>query len=159
MSFESHLGKQWSGETQNELNFATTLTRHSFGSLTKLADLKWPIHTEMVNVPTDVFVALFKFLASTIVVDETWYYQAYPDIKLAIDDGSFMNAKHHYVEFGYFESRLPRFIKVNESYYLTNNPDVAVGIASGNLVSAQWHFENNGFSEGRLPEPGWSLLF
>jgi hypothetical protein len=158
MSYETHTQYQGIEETKNDIKLAQFVSRHSFSSLLRLTNLSWPIHTDTVNVPSDVLIALFKILASSVLFDETWYFQAYPDIKLAIDDGSFIDAKHHYVEFGYFESRLPRFIRVDERFYLTNNPDVAVGIASGSLVSAQWHFENNGFAEGRLPEPGWSLL-
>ena len=69
----------------------------------------------------------------------------------AIKAGTFKSAKHHFVENGYFEGRLPAEFHVDEAWYLTAYPDVADGIGTGEILSATEHFLTNGYAEGRLP--------
>ena len=70
----------------------------------------------------------------------------------------FESTQHHYVEFGYFENRLPFRIEVDEKFYLRTNPDIASAVNDGSIPLAQVHFEHSGYKEGRLPREGWSLF-
>jgi hypothetical protein len=46
-------------------------------------------------------------VAAKVGVDEEWYFQAYPDVRAAVEDGRFKSAPHHYRMHGFFEGRLP----------------------------------------------------
>jgi MoaA/NifB/PqqE/SkfB family radical SAM enzyme len=46
-------------------------------------------------------------LLAESVVDEIWYLQAYPDVRVAIENGAFQSASHHYRVHGSAEGRLP----------------------------------------------------
>ena len=35
-------------------------------------------------------------VAAKVGVDEEWYFQAYPDVRAAVEDGRFKSAPHHY---------------------------------------------------------------
>ena len=113
---------------------------------------------EVVQVPGAFLKALLNIAAAQVRVDENWYLSTYPDVQEAISKGKFKNAKHHYVEFGYFEDRLPYPIKVDEEYYRQRNPDIAKAVDAGKIESLKGHFERHGFKEGRLPYDGWRLL-
>jgi hypothetical protein len=81
------------------------------------------------------------------------YKRTYEDIGRAIDDGRVRSAKHHFVNDGWLEGRMPFPMQVQEAWYLKNNPDVADYLRRGLLASAQSHFEEDGYREGRLPFP------
>ena len=104
-----------------------------------------------VNVAYEDFVKLLKLMISGIEVDEQWYARAYDDIGQAIRAGTIRSARHHFINDGYFEGRLPFPIQVDEPWYLRQYPDVAEGIRAGKLTSAQEHYEMDGYREGRLP--------
>lgn len=129
----------------------------TFSVIRRTNDIPWPIR-DGVKISEDFFLALIRSTADKICVDEEWYKYNYPDIALAIAEGHFQSARQHYVEFGFFEDRLPRFIEVDAEFYLTQYPDVNAGVQAGTISSAQWHFEHYGFREGRLPQSGWRLL-
>lgn len=130
----------------------------SFAVVRKTKELLWPFPEDRMSVPTGFLLALIKSAVEKIYVDENWYNSRYTDIAQAIQAGHFQDARHHYVEFGFFEDRMPRFIGVDIDFYLGQYPDVANGVRAGTIESAQWHFERYGFREGRLPQAGWVLL-
>jgi len=104
-----------------------------------------------VSVSYEDFVKLLKLLIQGLEVDEDWYAKAYEDIGQAIRVGVVRSARHHFLNDGYFEGRLPFPIKVDEEWYLRKYPDVAEGIRRGVLTSAQEHFDQDGYKEGRHP--------
>jgi len=104
-----------------------------------------------IDMPYQNFVKLLRQIISGIEVDEAWYARLYEDIGQAIRLGTISSARHHFLNDGYFEGRLPFPIKVDEDWYLRQYPDVADGIRKGTLTSAQEHFEMDGYREGRLP--------
>ncbi len=104
-----------------------------------------------VNVSYENFVNLLKLMVKGLDVDEDWYARIYDDIGQAIRTGTIRSARHHFINDGYFEGRLPFPIKVDEAWYLRRYPDVADGIRRGVLTSAQEHFDMDGYKEGRLP--------
>jgi MoaA/NifB/PqqE/SkfB family radical SAM enzyme len=48
-----------------------------------------------------------RALLAKPVVDEIWYLQAYPDVRAAIENGTFQSGSHHYRVHGSTEGRLP----------------------------------------------------
>jgi hypothetical protein len=104
------------------------------------------------------FMELLRCLLVLVEVDEVWYRSTYRDVDEAVKAGEITSGRHHYINAGYFENRLPRRIDVNERWYLEEYPDVAAAIQYGAFPSAAQHFERDGFKEGRLPSENWSLL-
>ena len=99
------------------------------------------------------FLDAVRLVLAGIDVDEDWYLAQNPDIAEAIRSGTTKSAKRHFVEYGYFEGRLPFHIAVDERWYLLQNPDVAENVRREVVESAQRHFELDGYREGRLPFP------
>lgn len=106
----------------------------------------------------ELLTALLRNLATRIPVDDVWYRARYPDVDDGIRRGEFKSAKHHYVEFGYFEDRLPQSIEVDDHFYRSTYRDVVDDLEAGRLASSQEHFEMWGFQEGRLPWSEWRLV-
>ncbi len=104
-----------------------------------------------LDMTYDELVDTIKKLLQAVPVDEGWYRTCYPDVAEAIDAGAYRNAKHHFVDYGYFEGRRPFLPEVEEDFYLKNNPDVQSGIAEGTIKSPTAHFIEHGYDEGRLP--------
>ena len=104
-----------------------------------------------VNVSYDDFLRLLKKMIVATEVDEEWYLRTYEDIAEAVRSGAIGSARHHFVEDGYFEGRLPFPIAVDEQWYMTEYPDVGDSVRRGLLPSAQVHFDEDGDREGRLP--------
>jgi hypothetical protein len=104
-----------------------------------------------IDMKYEDFMALIRLMLRAVKVDEKWYRAKYPDVAEAIKAGTYKSAKHHFVEEGYFEDRLPYEFTVDDEWYTANYPDIAVGIRSGALGSPKEHFESHGYKEGRLP--------
>jgi hypothetical protein len=104
-----------------------------------------------LDMSYDELVDVMKKLLQAVPVDEDWYRQRYPDVAEAIDAGAYRNAKHHFVDYGYFEGRRPFEPEVDDAWYVKNNPDVRQGIEEGSILSAAAHFIEHGYEEGRLP--------
>jgi hypothetical protein len=107
---------------------------------------------------SSLFRDLLRIALERVPFDEQYYLRLYPDVGEALEHGLFTSPRHHYVEFGYFEDRLPSRIEVDEEFYFQSNPDIKESVSSGFIPSAQIHFERYGYKEGRLPREGWSLL-
>lgn len=106
-----------------------------------------------VNLTYESFLGLIRRLLATVEVDETWYLGHYDDIAQAVRKGVLRSGRHHFIDDGYFEGRLPFPIKVDERWYLEQNPDVAKDVQTGRVASGQAHFDADGYREGRLPFP------
>jgi hypothetical protein len=102
------------------------------------------------NVGTEISKLVQQFLSSW-PFDEKWYLAANPDVAKAIKEGKFNNGREHYLNFGYFESRLPCHPDVDDAWYLQKYRDVAEGIQAGRFKSATQHFIEFGYREGRVP--------
>lgn len=97
------------------------------------------------------FLGVLKRLLADIVVDDSWYRQANPDVERGIKAGILQSPRQHFLDHGYFEGRLPFPIKVDTGWYLKQYPDVAEDVRTGRVTSAQAHFDESGYREGRLP--------
>lgn len=95
--------------------------------------------------------ALVQGLLDIWPFDEAWYLGAYPDVAEAIRSGKLKSARHHYLNFGFFESRLPCAPEVDDVWYLRRYPDVAKGIEKGRFKNATQHYIEFGYREGRMP--------
>jgi hypothetical protein len=104
-----------------------------------------------VNVSYEDFIEILKSLIVGVEVDEAWYLRTYEDIQLALNEGAIASAHQHFVQYGYFEGRLPFPVQVDEAWYMQQYPDVAESIQQGSVTSAQSHFDQDGYREGRLP--------
>jgi hypothetical protein len=130
----------------------------NFASIKREHDIIWPAATDEIAIQTGLFRTLLRLALEHVRVDERYYLRTYPDVGEAVATGLFTSPRHHYVEFGYFEDRLPFRIEVNEEFYFRSYPDVKANVSLGYIPSAQVHFEQNGYKEGRLPREAWSLL-
>lgn len=98
---------------------------------------------------------VIRLLLRSVPVDETWYRSRYADVAEAIDAGTYRSARHHFVEEGYFEGRLPAAQQIDERWYIRQYDDVAQGLRNGDFASAQEHFVKFGYYEGRAPTESW----
>jgi hypothetical protein len=104
-----------------------------------------------VNNSYEDFVEVVKLLLRGVAFDEKWYLSTHPDVAEAVAAGIYKSGRHHFIEVGYFEGRLPRLFEVDENWYLEAYPDVAASIKKGDVRSARQHFNEHGYVEGRLP--------
>jgi hypothetical protein len=102
-----------------------------------------------VNNTYDEFLDIVRLLLRSVPFDEAWYLTEYPDIAEAVAAGEAKSARHHFIDSGYFEGRLPAPLEVDEAWYLSEYPDVAEGIERGEILSARQHFLEHGYEEGR----------
>lgn len=107
------------------------------------------------EISRPLLVELLRPMFRALRFDPQWYQSAYPDIAAACRAGTLSDVRAHYCEFGFFEHRLPCFVRVDEDFYASEYPDIGIAIAEGRVASPQGHFETFGFREGRLPWRGW----
>jgi hypothetical protein len=107
------------------------------------------------EVSRALLIELLRPMFQALRFDPQWYQSAYPDLAAAHRAGTLTDFKAHYREFGFFEHRLPCFVRVDEAFYAGEYPDIGTAIAEGRIASPQWHFETFGFREGRQPSRGW----
>jgi hypothetical protein len=62
---------------------------------------------DTMTVRPEVLLSMLKKFLRVVVVDEEGYRQAYPDVAAAIESGTIMSAREHFIETGYFEGRNP----------------------------------------------------
>ena len=108
---------------------------------------------------TDITLSseFFKFLIGQVLVrgffDERWYLETNPDVQLAIERGEIANAFEHYVQAGYYESRIPGPFFVDRQWYETHYGDVAGALKTGKILDSAEHFVHTGYFEGRVSHP------
>jgi hypothetical protein len=129
-----------------------------FGTIMRECGLSSSFYeAEKTTIPSRLLRDLLRLALEQVNVDESHYLRLYPDVTIALESGQFCSPHHHFVEFGYFEDRLPFRIE-DEEFYFRQNPDIKESVDAGIIPSAQVHFEQHGYKEGRLPWLGWSLL-
>ncbi len=110
-----------------------------------------------VSISRALLLTFFRPILMRVQFDEEYYRRTNPDLARAEATGLIGNLHEHYLDFGYFEDRLPCEVEVDAAFYTREYPDVGAGILERTVKSAQWHFESFGFREGRLPRKGWSF--
>jgi hypothetical protein len=106
-----------------------------------------------VDLTYDEYLALIRRLLVGVEVDEDWYRATYDDIPTVLSATGFPSVRHHFVQFGYFEHRMPFDIPVDEEFYLSVYPGIRGAIDRGVVCSARDHFIRFGYKEGRIPNP------
>ena len=130
--------------------------RHLAAITRENAKVIWPLPPGEIPIQAGLFRDLLRLaLEQNIQVDECYYLLTYPDVGEAVAKGLFTSSRHHYLEFGYFEDRLPFRVEVDDAFYFRPTRHHGRGEA-GTMPSAQVHFERHGYKEGRLPREGWS---
>jgi hypothetical protein len=105
-----------------------------------------------VTMTYEEFKDVIRMLLRFVEVDEEWYRREYDDVVAEIGEGkTYRSAKHHFVEEGYFEGRLPQPPAVDAEWYMKQYADVAEGVRNGAFTSALQHYMEHGYSEGRMP--------
>ena len=104
-----------------------------------------------VTIPLQLYKVLIQIAVAHGEFDEQSYLENNPDIKEAIANGTVLNARLHYVGYGYFENRQGGLPKVDEGWYRKTYPDVANAIARNQISSCSEHFAIIGGAELRSP--------
>ena len=117
-----------------------------------------PLTADKISVSAP-FKGLLRFVLEAVQFYEHRHLYLYADVTDAVANGYFRkNAGYHYVEFGYFEDRLPFQVEVDEAFHFWEYPDIEAEVSAGPLSSAQEHFERRGYNAGRLMRRNSSLL-
>jgi len=109
-----------------------------------------------ITIPQKLFDFLLQVAIASSDFDETRYLQENPDVRKALWKSPDLDAKQHFVGYGYFEGRPGALPLVDESWYLGAYPDVAAAVKSGTVPSASAHFEMIGAIEGRAPSKDYT---
>lgn len=134
-----------------------TLRLPPFAEWTREGHVKLQADAPFATVSRAVLLTLLRPFLAQVRFDLDYYRRANPDLAEAEARGELRDLHEHYLEFGYFENRLPCEVEVDGAFYAKEYADVAAGILARSVPSAQWHFDNFGFKEGRLPRRGWSF--
>ena len=110
---------------------------------------------DVVTLDRGYLAVLLRPQIEKIWFDEDYYRESNPDIHDAELRGEIPDLHVHYLNFGFFENRLPCPVEVDGFFYARAYPDVAVALLENRTPSCQTHFEMSGFAEGRLPRDGW----
>ncbi len=107
--------------------------------------------TAKIAVDARLLRALIEAAVADTPFSEDFYFQTYPDLKLAADAGKLADSHRHYVVTGYFEGRLGMAPVIDDGFYIAANPDVALAMAAGTVASPLDHYVKSGLAEGRVP--------
>lgn len=115
----------------------------------------WSENHKTLTIDRDGFKAIIREILRDMPFDENWYLGHYPDVAAAVARGE-VTAREHYVEFGYFEGRLPGLNGFDGAAYFRTQPDLAHFSAHPDAIDlARDHFVEHGYREGR-PTPSRS---
>lgn len=126
----------------------------SFNRLRSLSKLYgWEQGHETLTLTREGFLFLIRHILAGTDFDDDWYLETYPDVAQAINDKKIESAWNHYVNFGYFEGRLPTARGFDPKFYAQQYPDVARTLKSTEPRDLLKHFMEHGYAEGRLAAP------
>jgi hypothetical protein len=123
-----------------------------FERLLAICDVRgWQEGHTTLTVKREGLVAILKEMLRTAPFDEQWYLERYPDVAEALETKELPSAREHYVQFGYFEGRLPGLNGFDPEAYCRGYPDLEHLLSLPEGVSdATAHFIENGYREGRI---------
>jgi hypothetical protein len=109
----------------------------------------WRENHKTLTVDREGFKAFMREILLAMPFDEAWYLARYPDVAEVVTQGK-TTARDHYVEFGYFEGRLPGLNGFDAAAYCRAYPDLAHLLSHpGSIELASGHFVEHGYREGR----------
>jgi hypothetical protein len=99
---------------------------------------------------------------SFAIFDENYYLANNPDVKAAVDAGTFSSGRQHFEQYGLAEGRVLVSPYYDEQLYLQKYPDVADVVSAGSFRTGLQHYIQYGEAEGRSPgafdEAGYLLV-
>jgi hypothetical protein len=129
----------------------------AFSHLVREGYVKLNEDSSAVEVKRWLLADLLRPMLLSVNFDEEYYRKVNPDLAEAERSGTIASLHEHYLEFGYFEHRLPCFVEVDITFYAHAYPDMKLDLSEPSARLAQNHFEHHGFKEGRIPSEGWSF--
>lgn len=100
---------------------------------------------------------------SFAIFDENYYLANNPDVKAAVDAGTFTSGLQHFQQIGLAEGRVLVSPYYDEQFYLRANPDVATSVSNGTFKSGLQHYIQVGEAErrsaGAFNETGYLNLY
>lgn len=109
----------------------------------------WQENHKTLTIDREGFKAIIREILREMPFDEDWYLGHYPDVAEAVARGE-TTARDHYIEFGYFEGRLPGLNGFDGAAYCRIQPDLAQFLAHPDAIDlARNHFIEYGYREGR----------
>ena len=82
-----------------------------------------------VEVKRWLLAGLLRPMLLSVNFDEEYYRKANPDLAEAERSGTIASLHEHYLEFGYFEHRLPCFVEVDITFYAHAYPDMELDLS------------------------------
>jgi hypothetical protein len=122
-----------------------------FEAIKDLLNITTTRGTTRVDMTYENFQQMLRTLLSLVDVDVAFYLTRNRDVADGVRNGDIRSAREHFVDYGYFEGRLPYRIDVDEDWYLPTHADVAETVHDGHFATGQDHFDGPGYAEGRLP--------
>jgi hypothetical protein len=121
-----------------------------FENVLKTCKIKgWQENHKTLTVDREGLEAFLREVLLAMPFDESWYLARYSDVAEAVAKGE-TTARDHYVEFGYYEGRLPGLDGFDAAAYCRAYPDLAHFLSHPRSIDlAGAHFVEYGYREGR----------
>jgi hypothetical protein len=121
-----------------------------FTQLKAKAQIKgWENGHHTLTISREGLVELLRPFLKKIDFDEAWYLETYPDVAEGLVNQQISSGLDHYLNFGYFENRLPNGTDFDPVHYANSNLDVLEVFGREKPESLVQHFIENGYAEGR----------
>lgn len=121
-----------------------------FGRFKQMAKVYgWEQGHETLTMSRTGFLALMQELLAFADFDEAWYLSTYKDVADAVARKEFKSARDHYLNYGYFEGRLPTAKDFDAGFYAKQYADVVKAMKSSDPKKLLEHFISHGYAEGR----------
>jgi hypothetical protein len=123
-----------------------------FGRFKQMAKVYgWEQGHETLTMSRSGFLTLMQELLAFADFDEAWYLSTYKDVADAVAQKKIASARDHYLNFGYFEGRLPNAKGFDAEFYAKQYGDVVRALNGSDPALLLHHFLTHGYAEGRRP--------
>ena len=123
-----------------------------FGRFRQMAKVYgWEQGHETLTMSRSGFLTLMQELLAFADFDEDWYLTTYKDVADAVAQRKFTSARDHYLNYGYFEGRLPNAKGFDAGFYAKQYADVVRAMKGSDPKKMLEHFLTHGYAEGRRP--------
>jgi hypothetical protein len=123
-----------------------------FGRFKQMAKVYgWEQGHETLTMSRSGFLALMQELLAFADFDEAWYLSTYKDVAAAVAQKQFKSARDHYLNYGYFEGRLPNARGFDAAYYAKQHADVVRAMKGSDPAKMLEQYLSHGYAEGRRP--------
>ena len=109
----------------------------------------WEQGHETLTISRSGFLTLMQELLAFADFDEAWYLTTYEDVADAVSQKKIASARDHYLQYGYFEGRVPTAKGFDAAYYAKQHADVVKALKGSDPKQLLRHFIDFGYAEGR----------